>query len=86
MDELNWSNDFGNNSELITSVFLKLSNEEDRNDFKDNEIYRINGLDVVKGIGRMFYIVDPAETTYSNFEDVPSIYRNVSLPFIFFCF
>ena len=30
-----------------------------------------------KGLGRMFYMVDPAETTYKTAEDVPFFFRQV---------
>lgn len=31
-----------------------------------------------KGLGRMFYIIDPKDTVYENVEDVPNFYVQVS--------
>ena len=33
---------------------------------------------VAEGLGRMFYVVDPAKTSFESPEDVPNFYRNVS--------
>lgn len=31
----------------------------------------------LKGLGRMFYVVDPAETTFGNAKDVPKFFLEV---------
>lgn len=37
--------------------------------------------ELVKGVGRLFYIVRPSETTYENAKDVPNFFYNVSIFF-----
>lgn len=73
----------GNWCEPITSVFIRLaSNAPDEPEIGyvvDEEVWHF-----VKGIGRMFYIVDPAESTYERVEDVPKFYRQVCYLLYFF--
>lgn len=38
-----------------------------------------NTKEFAKGLGRMFYIVDPKDTVYENVEDVPNFYVQVSI-------
>lgn len=75
METVEWIDEMGNHSEIITSVFLRLAIQHESDNQRN---FDINGWEVFKGIGRMFYIVDPAETTYARLEDVPHIFRNVS--------
>jgi hypothetical protein len=35
-------------------------------------------VSLVKGLGRFFYVVDPAETSYEHVEAVPEFYHQVS--------
>jgi len=49
----------------------------------DNET-RISGKDVIKNIGRMFYIVDPAETTFKDLASLPKDgYIQQAMPYFF---
>lgn len=74
MDSFDWNNN-RNSSEIVTSVFLRLSKEEAIGDALS---WRDACWEILKGVGRMFYIVDPTETSYSRPENVPNIFKNVS--------
>lgn len=71
IDDFYYKN-INNGCEPITSIIIDLkSNGGNFDDIFDNIL--LNGL---KGIGRMFYIVNPAESTFENPEDVPKFFRN----------
>lgn len=68
-----------NTCENATSVFIRL-NDNATNDFLFNDTI----LDFLKGLGRMFYIVNPEDTTFARPENVPHFYRQVSLILFYF--
>nr|CAH7728481.1 unnamed protein product [Callosobruchus chinensis] len=70
-----------NNSDVITSVFINLVNEES---YRDSYFEEDGVKNFLKGIGRMFYIVDPSETTFRDASDVPSFYRDAWPYFLLF--
>lgn len=43
-----------------------------------------SALGVARDVGRMFYIVSPEETSFSDLKDVPNYYRDVSM--MSFCY
>lgn len=61
--------------ETVTSIFLDLVDGNSTGSLFETDAL----LDFAKGVGRMFYIVNPAETTFENPKDVPNFFRNVSL-------
>lgn len=65
-----------NNSARVTSVFLKIIEKESSVSMSLLE----NGYvtDFLKGVGKLFYIVNPAETTYEDPRDVPPYFADVS--------
>nr|XP_023026101.1 alkylglycerol monooxygenase-like [Leptinotarsa decemlineata] len=71
-----------NGSEPITSVLIKLV---EREEVEARHYFPIEDLEgVLKGIGRMFYIVSPSETTFSDPKDVPSFFVNAWPYFLLF--
>ncbi|XP_030759328.1 alkylglycerol monooxygenase-like [Sitophilus oryzae] len=66
--------------DVVTSVFVRLSDEKNIKNVWETEAL----IDFVKGVGRMFYIVSPAETTFSNAKDVPNFFRNAWPYFLLF--
>lgn len=36
-------------------------------------------MEVLKNVGRMFYIIDPADSCFENVEDIPQYYTEVSI-------
>ncbi|EFA11751.1 alkylglycerol monooxygenase [Tribolium castaneum] len=62
-----------NCTEAVTSVFVKLLQNETKNGHLDQ---------FVKGLGRMFYIIDPSDTTFK--DQVPNFYRNAWPYFLLF--
>lgn len=66
-----------NQSERTTSIFLKIVQESSSvrviNLFGDSEIY-----DFLKGIGRLFYVISPSETSFKDPRDVPPYFADVS--------
>lgn len=81
---MNSSNIFDgfNHSETITSVYVRLI-EPDRVNY---DIFLSGNavLDFFKGLGRMFYIVNPAETMYSDPQAVPQFFKNAWPYFLLF--
>lgn len=39
----------------------------------------------MRGVGYLFYVVSPNETSYERFEDVPNYHREVSTQFVQMC-
>lgn len=68
---------FYNHSDTVTSVFLNINEE-------NSSIYSLTILDVcgifpfIKGLGRLFYIVDPSESTFKDPRDVPPYFAEVN--------
>lgn len=62
-------------NETVTSVLIDLAYRDVRHDYFSN--YEV--VEFVKGLGRMFYIVNPAETTFQHPQEVPKFFRNVSM-------
>ncbi|KAJ8938561.1 hypothetical protein NQ314_011451 [Rhamnusium bicolor] len=62
-----------NGCEPVTSVFIKLVKEGTGN---ENIFLNEKLLGFLKGIGRMFYVVNPSETTFSDAKEVPEFFRN----------
>lgn len=66
-----------NHSDTVTSIFLNINEE-------DSSIYSLSILDVcgifnfIKGLGRLFYIVDPSESTFKDPRDVPPYFAEVN--------
>lgn len=60
--------------EPVTSVFLRIDNTR----LQQNLITDDNMMAFVKGLGRMFYMVDPQETSFPSPDLVPNFYRQVS--------
>lgn len=60
--------------EPVTSVFLRINN-----DFKRSAVMDDNLIQFLKGLGRMFYIVDPTETAYACPDLVPKFFRQVRI-------
>lgn len=63
-----------NNSEIVTTVLLKLVDEERDYRYFDQEFF----VDFLKGLGCMFYVVDPTESSFRDPKDVPTYFTNVS--------
>lgn len=66
-----------NQCEIVTTVLVNLSSD---NMTEGGDIQRFLA-ELVKGVGRLFYIVRPSETTYENAKDVPNFFYNVSIFF-----
>lgn len=62
-----------NGCEPITSVFIRFAKEENADVFNNEAL---SGF--FKGVGQMFYIVNPSETTFQDPKQVPEYFRNVS--------
>lgn len=62
-----------NGCEPITSVFIHLAKQENDEVFGNEAIKSF-----LKGIGQMFYVVNPSETIFQDPEQVPEYFRNVS--------
>lgn len=67
-----------NRSERVTSVFLKIVQDDTSacalNVFDSDIIFEF-----LKGLGRLFYIVNPSETTFRDPKDVPPYFAEVSI-------
>lgn len=70
-----------NHSERVTSVFLKIVQQE-KSVTTVNFFGNGDDFDFFKGLGRLFYVISPSETTFKDPKDVPSYFANVSI----FCF
>ncbi|CAH1379824.1 unnamed protein product [Tenebrio molitor] len=66
-----------NCTETVTSVFIRLMEHETKT--WDGRFW-----DVLAGAGRMFYVVDPAVTTFREPEQVPTFFRNAWPYFLVF--
>lgn len=66
-----------NHSERVTSVFLKIVRED-----TSASALNLFGSDIIveflKGLGRLFYVVIPSETTFKDPKDVPPFFAEVS--------
>lgn len=66
-----------NHSVRITSIFLKIFEEE-------NSVYTLNSFDYgyifnfLRGFGRLFYVINPLETTFEDPRDIPPYFADVS--------
>lgn len=71
-----------NTCENATSVIMRVLNDglQLQEDYELND----NILRFLKGLGRMFYIVNPEETTFSKVEYVPHFYRQAWPYFLLF--
>lgn len=71
-----------NNSARITSVFIKIIEEE-------SSVYTLNLFEngyvfnFLKGLGKLFYLIHPSETTFEDHRDVPPYFADVSFCRIF---
>lgn len=61
--------------ESVTSVVIKLATNDNNNSTNSYEQFVV----FLNGLGRMFYIIKPSETTFKQPEDVPKFYQNVSI-------
>lgn len=70
--------DFFNTNESVTSVILNWKHfvESEKN------VSESGVKEFLKGFGRFFYMVNPAETTFETFEKVPNYYAEVSTYFL----
>lgn len=59
--------------EPVTSVFLKINNDPFDQGFRMED----DLVSFFKGLGKMFYLVNPEETIYASPELVPKFYRQV---------
>ncbi|XP_076250275.1 alkylglycerol monooxygenase-like isoform X1 [Rhynchophorus ferrugineus] len=66
--------------ETVTSVFLNFVDSNGTVSFWETDAL----LDFAKGVGRMFYIVNPSETTFENAKEVPNFFRNAWPYFLLF--
>lgn len=57
----------------VTSILIKLMEDPEKSTFDNNAL-----LQSAKSVGRMFYIINPTETTFEKIEEVPTFFRNVS--------
>lgn len=67
-----YSHSSNNGCEPITSVFIHLA-KDDIDAFDNTPIKTF-----FKGLGQMFYIINPSETTFNDPKEVPEYFRNVS--------
>ncbi|CAG9765048.1 unnamed protein product [Ceutorhynchus assimilis] len=67
-----------NQCENITSVFVNLAHNNFTNMTGENGPDLVSSLlvEFIKGIGRLFYIVKPSESSYENDKDVPNYFYN----------
>ncbi|GLV45354.1 hypothetical protein CBL_05454 [Carabus blaptoides fortunei] len=70
----------GNSCETATSVFMRANNGSLREDVLFNETF----VQFLKGLGRMFYITNPEETSFSKIELVPNFHRQAWPYFLLF--
>lgn len=69
--EMDYWNSTSNGTEYVRSVFVKLANED-----LESRIYG-GSLMALKNLGRMFYVIDPSETTYRTTQQVPNFIQQV---------
>ncbi|KAK9731312.1 Fatty acid hydroxylase [Popillia japonica] len=76
--EMDYWNSTSNGTEYVRSVFVKLANED-----LESRIYG-GSLMALKNLGRMFYVIDPSETTYRTTQQVPNFIQQAVPYFIIF--
>ncbi|KAI4459748.1 sterol desaturase-related protein [Holotrichia oblita] len=69
-------NSTSNGTEYVRSVFVKLANED-----LESRIYG-GSLMALKNLGRMFYVIDPSETSYRTTQQVPNFIQQ-AVPYFF---
>lgn len=60
-----------NGTEYVRSVFLKLDDEKMNSGIYDGSVTAL------KGLGRMFYFIESAETSYKTTQQVPNFIQQV---------
>ncbi|CAH0559202.1 unnamed protein product [Brassicogethes aeneus] len=79
MSEFQWEH-LNKLNDTVTSVLINLSQKDAVSEiFFEKELVQF-----LKGLGRMFYIVNPTETTFEGPEEVPKYFRNAWPYFILF--
>lgn len=71
-----WDSEASWTSEILEAVKEDIEN--------GTELYgwdRKQFVDIFKGLGKFFYVIDPAETSFEDAHQVPNFFRQVS----FFC-